>query len=78
MAELRRWVDTRELMRRDRGNHRLKLDRLEELPTAVLKQVVQDACRLLSLQDVSLLGSSVSKLIKAVQMLPRLERFVNR
>ncbi|CAM9145127.1 unnamed protein product [Ectocarpus sp. 4 AP-2014] len=77
VAELRRWVDTRELMRRDRGNHRLKLDRLEELPTAVLKQVVQDACRLLSLQDVSLLGSSVSKLIKAVQMLPRLERFVN-
>lgn len=78
VAELRRWVDTRELMRRDRGNHRLKLDRLEELPTAVLKQVVQDTCRLLSLQDVSLLGSSVSKLIKAVQMLPRLERFVNR
>ncbi|CAM9146579.1 unnamed protein product [Ectocarpus fasciculatus] len=77
VAELRRWVDTRELMRRDRGNHRLKLDRLEELPTAVLKQVVQDTCRLLSLQDVSLLGSSVSKLIKAVQMLPRLERFVN-
>ncbi|CAM9374864.1 unnamed protein product [Scytosiphon promiscuus] len=77
VAELRRWVDTRELMRRDRGNHRLQLDRLEELPTTVLKQVVQDVCRLLSLQDVSLLSSSVSKLIKAVQMLPRLERFVN-
>lgn len=78
VAELRRWVDTKELMRRDRGNHRLKLDRLEELPAAVLKQVVQDSCRLLALQDVSLLSSSVSKLIKAVQMLPRLERFVNR
>lgn len=39
VAELRRWVDTRELMRRDRGNHRLKLDKLSELPTAVMKQV---------------------------------------
>lgn len=78
VAELRRWVDTKELIRRDKGNHRLKLDRLEELPTTVFKQVVQDSCRLLALQDVSLLSSSVSKLIKAVQMLPRLERFVNR
>lgn len=39
MAELRRWVDTRELMRRDKGNHRLKLDRLDELPSDVMKQV---------------------------------------
>lgn len=39
VAELRRWVDTRELMRRDRENHRLKLDRLDELPTNVMKQV---------------------------------------
>ena len=43
-----------------------------------LKQVVQDSCRVLALQDVSLLSSSVAKLVKAVQMLPRLERFVNR
>eukprot|EP00904_Undaria_pinnatifida_P009250 jgi/Undpi1/5455/HiC_scaffold_2.g00734.m1 len=77
VAELRRWVDTRELMRRDRGNHRLKLDKLDELPSAVMKQVLQDACRLLALQDVSLLGPSVAKLTKVVQMLPRLERFVN-
>lgn len=41
-------------------------------------QVVQDACRLLALQDVSLLATSVEKLVKAVQVLPRLERFVNR
>lgn len=39
VAELRRWVDTRELMRRDRGNHRLQLDKLDQLPTAVMKQV---------------------------------------
>lgn len=39
VAELRRWVDTRELMRRDRGNHRLKVGNLDELPTAVMKQV---------------------------------------
>lgn len=38
VAELRRWVDTRELMRRDRENHRLKLDRLNELPSTVMKQ----------------------------------------
>eukprot|EP00903_Cladosiphon_okamuranus_P020006 g18377.t1 len=77
VAELRRWVDTAELIRRDKENHRLKLDRLDELPTTVLAQVVQDSCRLLALQDISLLSSSISKLIKAVQMLPRLERFVN-
>lgn len=71
-------MDTGELIRRDRENHRLKLDRLEELPLDILKTVVQDSCRLLALQDVSLLSSSVSKLIKAVSLLPRLERFVNR
>ena len=46
-------------------------------PRAV-PQVLQDLCRLLGLQDVSLLGPSVAKLTKVVQMLPRLERFVNR
>lgn len=51
---------------------------ISNVASCVLKQVVQDSCRLLALQDVSLLSSSVSKLIKAVQMLPRLERFVNR
>lgn len=71
-------MDTAELMRRDRENHRLKLDRLEELPLEILKQVLQDTCRLLALEDVSLLSSSVSKLIRAVSLLPRLERFVNR
>lgn len=118
-------MDTRELIRRDRENHKFKLETLDELPTNVMKQVngaisdamdearasiglvselewfgfqvqprrciwrsylkspassqvVQDACRLLGLEDVSLLGPSVGKLIKAVQVLPRLERFVNR
>lgn len=53
-------------------------DVISDMLSIVLKQVVQDSCRLLALQDVSLLSSSVSKLVKAVQMLPRLERFVNR
>lgn len=37
-------MDTSELIRRDRGNHRLNLDRLEELPTTVLAQVGQPTC----------------------------------
>ncbi|CAM9328339.1 unnamed protein product, partial [Choristocarpus tenellus] len=39
VKELRRWVDTRELMRQDRVNYKLKLDKLDDLPTAVMKQV---------------------------------------
>ncbi|CAM9345515.1 unnamed protein product [Discosporangium mesarthrocarpum] len=78
VGELRRWVDTRELIRQDRENHRLKLDRLDGLPTAVMKQVLQETCRTLSLTDVSLVGPSVAKLTQVVQVLPRLERFVNR
>lgn len=57
IAELRRWVDTRELMRRDRGNHRLKLDMLDELPTTVMKQVKYKGmyCYLKSLPTLVLL-----------------------
>lgn len=44
----------------------------------IYMQVLQEGCRILGLEDVSLLGPSVEKLTKVVQVLPRLERFVNR
>eukprot|EP00968_Pinguiococcus_pyrenoidosus_P001502 scaffold66_cov233-Pinguiococcus_pyrenoidosus.AAC.12 len=73
---LRKFMPTSELIRRDKDNHRLGLQAMHSLPTDVCRDVLQAACRVLDLSDVSQLCPSIEKLCEATRGLPRLERFV--
>jgi len=79
LAALKKSLSTRQLVARDRENHRLGLDRLgflEELPRDLCRDLLQSACRALMVSDVTLIQPAIEKMAKAVSLLPRLEKFV--
>ncbi|KAL3157009.1 hypothetical protein ABBQ38_001262 [Trebouxia sp. C0009 RCD-2024] len=69
-------LTTRERMRRDRELHRLGLNLVERIPKDVLIDLVQDVCIDLEVADPTSLPAAISKLLRVVATLPRLERFV--
>lgn len=79
-AEINGWkkhLSTSERIARDRMNHRLGLNRLDELPTALMKEVLGELCRELQLSDISELPPAVRKLKAVVRTVPRMDRFIN-
>jgi len=78
-AELEGWkkhVGTRERIKADRRNHELGLWILESLPKAVMKDVVEAACRELDINDISEIVPCIAKLKAVVKAVPRMERFI--
>jgi hypothetical protein len=75
VGEIRQFVDTQSLIRRDREAHRLGLDRLE-LPLETCLDMIHELCRLLELTDASLVVPSVRRMIKFVVAVPGLQKFV--
>ena len=45
VAELRKHMDTRELIRKDKKTHRLNLHRVELLPNEICVEIIQSQCR---------------------------------
>lgn len=79
-AEVNGWkkhLSTSERIARDRLNHELGLNKLEDLPTEMMKEVLRDLCRELQLSDISELAPAVRKLKAVVRTVPRMERFIN-
>ncbi|KAH9101429.1 hypothetical protein LEN26_015235 [Aphanomyces euteiches] len=76
IEELRKYIGTAELIRRDKTNAKLQLNRLNTLPKDTCVEIIQDICRQLELTDITLIGPSVAKMISVVQAIPRLEKFV--
>jgi hypothetical protein len=74
---LRRHIDPRALMQRDRANAQLGLQSLDTVPTDVLREALRDACRRLSVSDPAAVGPAISKLARVVAVVPRLAAFVN-
>ncbi|DAZ94691.1 TPA: hypothetical protein N0F65_000006 [Lagenidium giganteum] len=74
--ELRRYMGTKELIDRDRTNHRLQLNRLNSLPRETTLEVVKDVCRLLNLTDITMITPSIEKLCNVVKAVPRMEKFI--
>ena len=66
-------MGTRALMERDRVNHKLQLSSLDALPREIAKEILQETCRELQLNDVSLIGPSIRKMVQVMLMVPRLE-----
>jgi hypothetical protein len=76
MADLRRYMDTRELIRKDKAAHRLDLHRIGELPAQITAEILQDICTRLELNDVTLVVPTLNKLIRIVGAVPSLQKFV--
>ncbi|KAL0019238.1 hypothetical protein WJX79_004955 [Trebouxia sp. C0005] len=69
-------LTTRERIRRDRELHRLGLNLVERIPKDVLIDLVQDVCISLEVADPTSLPAAISKVLRVLATLPRLERFV--
>ena len=77
VRELRKHMGTKSLIEQDKGNHRLRLDRIDAIPREISKEILKQTCRELEISDVTLIAPCISKMSKAMLLLPRLERFVN-
>lgn len=76
LNELRKYMGTKELVERDRMNHRLHLNRLNTLPRETTLEVVKEVCRVLNLTDITLISPSLEKLCHVVAAVPRMEKFI--
>eukprot|EP01006_Ploeotia_vitrea_P036118 TRINITY_DN65978_c3_g1_i1.p1 TRINITY_DN65978_c3_g1~~TRINITY_DN65978_c3_g1_i1.p1 ORF type:complete len:773 (-),score=413.80 TRINITY_DN65978_c3_g1_i1:36-2156(-) len=78
LREMSKYMDTKELMKRDRDLYRLHLRQLENLPREVAVEILQDVCRELELTDVSLAVPSIRKMSRVVAAVPSMEMFIRR
>lgn len=76
LHELRRYMGTKELVERDRLDHRLHLNRLNALPRETTLEVVKEVCRVLNLTDITRITPSLEKLCRVVAAVPRMEKFI--
>ncbi|KAG7396881.1 hypothetical protein PHYBOEH_001571 [Phytophthora boehmeriae] len=76
LNELRKYMGTKELVERDRLNHRLHLNRLNTLPRETTLEVVKHVCRVLHLTDITLIAPTLDKLCSVVAAVPRMEKFI--
>ena len=74
--KIRNYLSTQELVKRDRADHRLRLHRVDGLPVGVCRDLVKNVCRVLDIGDVSLIESSMDKLVAVVKAVPRMEVFI--
>lgn len=78
VASFKKYLSTSDRIKADKRNHELGLWIIESIPTAVVKDVLQAACRELDISDISELQSSIVKLKTVVQTVPRIEAFVTK
>lgn len=52
------------------------MHKIDDLPRDVGRAILQDACRALRVNDVSLIAPAIAKLTKVLSLMPRLDRFV--
>lgn len=74
LSDLRKHLSTTELIRRDKDIHRLRLNRLDHLPSPISKEILQDVCRELGVDDVSLVLPALRKVCSVVRTAPSLKR----
>mmetsp|Transcript_82 Transcript_82/g.123 ORF Transcript_82/g.123 Transcript_82/m.123 type:complete len:887 (-) Transcript_82:43-2703(-) len=72
----RKRTSTAEMIRRDKQNHRLGLNRLTALPKSAAHDILQQLCRVLEIGDVEMLVPAVQKMCWVVRAMPKLEHFV--
>jgi len=71
-------MDTRELIRRDKEIHSLGLLDIDGMPVQIMREILQDLCRILSIKDVTVLVDNVAKITKCVECVPILEQYISK
>ena len=74
--DLRRFTDTRELIRRDKENHRLKLHRLVGLSAAPQLTSFKQCAVFLGINESSQVAPAVQKMQTVVLAVPRMQSFI--
>ena len=72
----RKIVDTKALIKKDKLNHKLGLNRLTALPKSVAHEIIQAACRMLEISNVELIVPSLEKMLAAQREMPKLRQFI--
>ena len=78
-SELNAWrkhLSTSERIKIDKRNHELGLWLVDSLPKAVIKDVLQAACRELNINDISEMQPTLIKLKTVIKAVPRMEKFI--
>lgn len=78
-VELNAWrkhLSTSERIKIDKRNHELGLWLIDSLPKAVIKDVLQNVCRELNINDVSEVQPALVKLKTTIKLVPRMEKFI--
>jgi len=71
-------MGTRELIKRDKDIASLNLHKIESMPVQIMKEILQDLCRILSIKDVTILVANVNKISKCVECVPILEQYISK
>eukprot|EP00948_MAST-09A_sp_MAST-9A-sp1_P003977 g3977.t1 len=77
-SNVERFANTREMIRQDKADHRLKLTRIDQLPTKIVRQVLRAVCRELNLTDVAVIVPALKKMQKVIMAVPRMETFIKQ
>lgn len=78
VASFKKYLSTSDRIKADKRNHELGLWIIESVPTAVVKEILQSACRELDISDISELQPSIVKLKSVVRTVPRIEAFATK
>lgn len=77
-ADNLRRKSTADMIRRDKLNHRLGLNKITALPRSSAHELIQQMCRILELSDPELLVPALQKMCWIVRAMPRLENFTKQ
>ena len=72
------YLTTKERIKQDRDNQRLGLSKIQRMSHSHLVGTVQSICRQLNVSNAAAIETALSKLLKAMQVVPQLEEFVSR
>ncbi|KAL7751327.1 hypothetical protein RI367_003187 [Sorochytrium milnesiophthora] len=71
-------VDTREMIRRDKLNYKLKLYKIDELPAEQCRDMLKDICIRLDLNDVHGVVSALEEVAKVLHLVPQMQKYIKQ
>jgi hypothetical protein len=69
---------TRDMIRRDKLNYKLKLFQIDELPAEDCRDLLKDICIRLNVSDVLTVVDALDEVAKVVHMVPKMQKFIRQ
>ena len=71
-------ITTSQLIQHDKLDHRLQLDQLDQIPNVILIDLIKDICRLLKIQNISLMIPILKKMNHVIEIVPSMKSFIHQ